>query len=132
MTRKSPRRYFSGLSKSATRRRRGEIAKFGSMGSRNRRAYVGFQTDKGRRTRRSKYTERWTKAFPKAKSLEERAAASGAVFIWFDVFSTSQHSALDIPSSQWMIVFRQAIEKMGSVAMVLQPWNDPLALKRAW
>ena len=55
MTRKSPRRYFSGLSKSATRRRRSEIAKFGSMGSRNRRAYVGFQTDKGRRTRRSKY-----------------------------------------------------------------------------
>ncbi len=76
-TRKSPRRYFSGLSKGATRRRHSEIAKFGSMGSRNRRAYVGFQTDKGRKTRRSKYTQRWTRAFPKAKSLEERAAASG-------------------------------------------------------
>jgi hypothetical protein len=31
-----------------------------------------------------------------------------------------------------MIVFRQAIEEIGSVAMVLQPWNNPLALKRAW
>ena len=60
-----------------------------------------------------------------ALGAAERAAASGAVFIWFDVFSTSQHSALDIPSSQWMVVFRQAIERMGSVAMVLQPWNDP-------
>ena len=67
-----------------------------------------------------------------ALGAAQRAAGSGAVFIWFDVFSTSQHSALDIPSSQWMVVFRQAIEKMGSVAMVLQPWNDPLALKRAW
>ena len=59
-------------------------------------------------------------------------AASGNVYIWFDVFSTSQHSALDIPSSEWMQVFQQAIEKMGSVAMVLHPWNDPLVLKRAW
>ena len=67
-----------------------------------------------------------------ALGAAQRAAGSGAVFIWFDVFSTSQHSALDIPSSQWMVVFRQAIERMGSVAMVLQPWNDPLALKRAW
>ncbi len=77
MTRHSPRKYFSGLSAAATRRRRGEIAKFGSMGSRNQRAYVGFQTDKGRRTRKSKYTARWAQAFPNAKSLEERAAATG-------------------------------------------------------
>ncbi len=65
-------------------------------------------------------------------ALQAAAAASGAVYIWIDVFSTSQHTALDIPSSDWMRVFRQAIEKMGSVAMVLHPWNDPAALKRAW
>jgi len=60
---------------------------------------------------------------------------SGSVvktFVWFDVFSTSQHSASDRPSSWWMSVFREAIAKMGRLAMVLQPWNDPLALKRAW
>jgi hypothetical protein len=67
-----------------------------------------------------------------ALGAAEQAAERGQVFIWFDVFSTSQHSALDIPSSEWMCVFREAIEKMGSVAMVLQPWSDPLALKRAW
>jgi hypothetical protein len=65
-------------------------------------------------------------------AAEAEAAAGGVVYMWFDVFSTSQHCALDIPSSEWMRVFRQAIEKMGSLAMVLQPWNDPLALKRAW
>ena len=67
-----------------------------------------------------------------ALGAAEQAAQRGHVFIWFDVFSTSQHSALDIPSSQWMQLFQEAIEKMGSVAMVLQPWHDPLALKRAW
>ncbi len=65
-------------------------------------------------------------------AAEAGAEASCAVYIFFDVFSTSQHSALDIPSSEWMRVFQQAIEKMGRLAMVLQPWNDPLALKRAW
>jgi hypothetical protein len=67
-----------------------------------------------------------------ALAAEAEAAVSSFAYIWFDVFSTSQHCALDIPSSEWMRVFRQAIEKMGSLAMVLQPWNDPLALKRAW
>ena len=69
--------------------------------------------------------------------LDTVDAALGAVqaagaFIWFDVFSTSQHSAIDKPSSWWMSTFRDAIAKMGSLAMVLQPWDDPLALKRAW
>jgi hypothetical protein len=69
--------------------------------------------------------------------LDTVDAALGAVqaagaFIWFDVFSTSQHSAIDKPSSWWMSTFRDAIAKMGSLAMVMQPWDDPLALKRAW
>ena len=77
-TRKSkPARYFAGLSKGAKTRRLREIKKFGAMNSRNSRAYSGFQTDKGRKTKASKYTRRWSKKFPDAKSLEARAAASG-------------------------------------------------------
>ena len=72
-----PARYFSGLSAAAKTRRKREIAKFGAMNSRDRRAYSGFSTDKGRKTRTSKYTAQWTKKFPKAKSLEARAKASG-------------------------------------------------------
>ena len=59
-------------------------------------------------------------------------AAWDDTFIWFDVFSTSQHTAIDRPSSWWMGVFKSSIEKMGQLAMVLQPWDDPAALKRAW
>jgi hypothetical protein len=43
-----------------------------------------------------------------AAAAEAEAAAGGVVFIWFDVFSTSQHCPPDISSSKWMRVFRTA------------------------
>jgi hypothetical protein len=62
----------------------------------------------------------------------QNAGSACRTFVWLDVFSTSQHCTSDRPSSWWMSVFRDSIAKMGRLAMVLQPWNDPLALKRAW
>jgi hypothetical protein len=65
--------------------------------------------------------------------IEERgAAAFQSTYIWFDVMSTPQHMTVDRPSSWWMDTFKNAIAKMGSLAMVLNPWHDPSALKRAW
>lgn len=75
--RKSPKRYFSGLSSSKRTQRRREIRKFGSMSWKNPLAYVGFKTDKGVRTRKSGYTAAWKRKFPNAKSLEDKAKASG-------------------------------------------------------
>ena len=40
-------------------------------------AYAGFETDKGVKTRRSGYTSKFQKLFPNAKSLEEKAKATG-------------------------------------------------------
>jgi hypothetical protein len=57
--------------------RRKEIRKFGSMSWKNPRAYVGFKTDKGVRTRKSGYTAAWKRKYPNAKSLEDKAKASG-------------------------------------------------------
>lgn len=76
-TRKSPKRYFSGLSAKKKTQRKKEIARFGSMSSKNPKAYVGFATDKGVKTKTSSYTEQWRKKFPDAKSLEQKAAATG-------------------------------------------------------
>ena len=53
-------------------------------------------------------------------------------YVWFDVFSTSQHSSIDRPPAWWMSTFKSAIASMGRLAMVLNPWHDPAALKRAW
>ena len=74
---KTPKRYFSGLSKSKRTQRRKEIRKYGSMTWKNPRAYVGFKTDKGVRTRKSGYTVAWKRKYPDAKSLEDKAKVSG-------------------------------------------------------
>ena len=76
-TLKSPKRYFSGLSSSKRTQRRREIRTFGSMSWKNPKAYVGFKTDKGVRTRKSGYTLAWKRKYPNAKSLEDKAKVSG-------------------------------------------------------
>lgn len=47
------------------------------MSFKNPKAYIGFSTDKGVKTRKSSYTAKFTKMFPKAKSLTQKAKATG-------------------------------------------------------
>ena len=73
----TPRKYFQGLSRKKRTRRLKEIRRLGSKSWKNARAYTGFATNKGVKTRRSKYTAEWKGRFPKASSLAEKAAATG-------------------------------------------------------
>jgi len=73
----NPLRYFSGLSRKKKATRKREIKRFGSKSSDDPSAYVGFKTDKGIRTKTSKYTKKFAAMFPKAKTLEEKAKATG-------------------------------------------------------
>ena len=73
----SPKRYFTGLSARKKTQRKSEISKFSKLSWKSAKAYVGFKTDKGAKTRRSSYTAKWKKKFPNAKSLPEKAKASG-------------------------------------------------------
>lgn len=77
MTRKYPKRYFSGLSARKKTQRLREIKKFGSLSWKNPRAYVGFKTDKNIKGKPSSYTERWRAKFPDAKSLEDKSKVTG-------------------------------------------------------
>lgn len=72
-----PKKYYSGLSKKKQSERKKEIKKYGSKSWKNSKAYVGFKTDLGRKTKKSKYSGRWQRLFPNAKSLKEKAKASG-------------------------------------------------------
>ncbi len=72
-----PKKYFSGLTKHATQKRKREIKKFGSMHWNNPAAYKGFDTDRLAKKKTSNYTMRWHKMFPDAKSLKQKAAATG-------------------------------------------------------
>lgn len=47
------------------------------MSHKNPKAYRPFATDKGIKTKKSKYTANFTRKFPKAKSLAAKAEATG-------------------------------------------------------
>ena len=72
-----PHKYYKGLTKKNAAARRKEIIKFGSKHWKDPSAYVGFETDKGIKTKPSSYTTQFKKLFPDATSLEEKAEATG-------------------------------------------------------
>lgn len=71
------KRYYTGLSAKNKTLRKKEIEHFGSMSWKDPKAYVGFKTDKGRKTRKSGYTVDWKRRFPDATSLESKSVATG-------------------------------------------------------
>jgi hypothetical protein len=79
-TRKSwyyPKKYFAGLSKTRKVKRLQEIKKYGSLSHKNPKAYLGFKTNLGVKTKKSGYTQVWDKQFPGVKSIADRAKVSG-------------------------------------------------------
>ena len=69
----TPRKYFSGLSRRKKKQKLAEMKRYGAMSARNPRAYAGFNTDKGVKTRRSSYTKKFYKLAPTAKTLKQKA-----------------------------------------------------------
>jgi hypothetical protein len=72
-----PLKYYRGLSAKKKTQRRREIKKYGALDTKDPRAYVGFKTDIGVKTRPSSYTERWKRRFPMATSLAQKSEATG-------------------------------------------------------
>jgi hypothetical protein len=79
-----PTRYYAGLSKTQKAKRYKEIQHFGKIDWRSPRAYKGFKTDKGVKTKTSSYVEQLTRKFKKlgidpnqTKSLKAKAKATG-------------------------------------------------------
>jgi hypothetical protein len=65
--------------------------------------------------------------------FEERDDAASAN-VWFDVMVTSQHASAgpSKPSSWWMGTFKDSIVRIGGLLLVVDVWNNPTALRRAW
>jgi hypothetical protein len=74
---KTPKKYLAGLSKTRKKQKIAEMRKFGAYHWKDPRAYTGFKTDTYVKSKPSSYTKRWTRKFPKAKSLEDKAKATG-------------------------------------------------------
>jgi hypothetical protein len=73
----SPAKYFSGLSRKKKATRKKEMRKFGAKSHKDPKAYVGFKTDRGIKGKPSSYTQKFQAIFPAAKSLKQKAVATG-------------------------------------------------------
>lgn len=72
-----PLKYFSGLSPRQKTLRKKELERRSKFSWKVPRAYEKFKTDRGVKTRRSKYVTAWKKKFPKASSLGAASKATG-------------------------------------------------------
>jgi hypothetical protein len=73
----NPRKYYSGLTVKNKLKRSKEINKHSSIDWKKPEAYTKFNTDKGIKTKTSKYTNKWNSTFKHAKSLKQKALATG-------------------------------------------------------
>ena len=72
-----PLKYFSGLSEKKKTLRKKELTKRAKLSWKTPKAYRPFKTDKGARTKTSKYVKEWKRRFPGATSLEAASKATG-------------------------------------------------------
>jgi tetratricopeptide (TPR) repeat protein len=72
------------------------------------------------------------KSLDVVNALENHFRNDPDIVIWFDLFSNNQHKAVDHDFSWWCNTFRSAISQFGYTVMVLEPWNNPIPLTRAW
>ena len=54
--------------------------------------------------------------------------------VWLDVMVTSQHLSAgpSKPPSWWMGTFKSSIARIGGLLLVVDAWDNPTALRRAW
>jgi len=72
-----PLKYYRGLTRKQNLQRKRTATRRTKMSFKDPKAYVPFKTDKGVKTRKSSYTERFHKKYPGVKSLPEIAKATG-------------------------------------------------------
>ncbi|KAJ3280730.1 Kinesin light chain 3 [Blyttiomyces sp. JEL0837] len=64
--------------------------------------------------------------------FEDQEINPAKVFLWIDIFCLSQHKEETKPFEWWQNTFMTSVKTIRNVVMVLQPWDDPVSLKRAW
>jgi Family of unknown function (DUF5824) len=72
-----PERYYRGLTAKQNKQRKSTATRRRKMSWKNPKAYKPFLTDKGVKTRRSKYIKEWKRLFPKASSLQAYSQGTG-------------------------------------------------------
>ncbi|KAJ3190620.1 Kinesin light chain 3 [Irineochytrium annulatum] len=69
------------------------------------------------------------------RALPKKLCPTDVLPTWEDVglpYNNSQHGTGNRPFEWWTTTFKNAIEKMKNVVMVMEPWDKPYTLTRAW
>ena len=72
-----PLKYYRGLTRKQNLQRKRSATRRTKMSWKDPKAYVPFKSDKGVKTRKSSYSERFHKKYPGVKSLPEISKATG-------------------------------------------------------
>lgn len=69
--------------------------------------------------------------------LIEKSKDNPKAYFWFDLFICRQHSgpipiSSHLSASFWALTFQNAIVEIGTVYIIMSPWNDPVNLHRVW
>jgi len=53
-------------------------------------------------------------------------------YFWVDAFVINQNCSIELPQKWWSTRFMQGIQKIGTTILVLDRWQQPQCLQRAW
>lgn len=67
-----------------------------------------------------------------ANWLKQTGADEEKVYFWVDAFVINQHQSQSYPQEWWSTRFMQAVGEIGNTVLILEPWDDPVPLTRAW
>ena len=52
--------------------------------------------------------------------------------MWLDICTVNQVEQQQLPKDYFYSTFKEGIQQIGHTILVLQPWTDPIPLKRSW
>jgi hypothetical protein len=64
--------------------------------------------------------------------LEQSGTSEYDAYFWVDAFVVNQHQTQAYPQEWWSTRFMQAIGEIGNTILVVDPWQEPVPLTRAW
>eukprot|EP00730_Choanoeca_flexa_P020068 TRINITY_DN9810_c0_g1_i2.p1 TRINITY_DN9810_c0_g1~~TRINITY_DN9810_c0_g1_i2.p1 ORF type:complete len:739 (+),score=174.66 TRINITY_DN9810_c0_g1_i2:71-2287(+) len=66
------------------------------------------------------------------EAMLDYAADHPDTYFWFDLFVNNQNQAAELPQEWWSTTFKTSIHLVGTILLVLSPWDNPVPMTRAW
>lgn len=87
---------------------------------------------RGRLAQRWRRRRRFRRRNRQKREQHQEQERPAPVYFWLDLVVNSQHGTAARPFEWWCTTFTQSVGRIGHVALVLAPWDDPVPLTRAW